>query len=103
MPRANGPPPPNGAAPRPGPPQGAPANRPPPAGAPAPGARPGQPGYKAPPPGRPAGVPPAGAAPAPTTPGQPDIPTLTAAALANASPMEQKQMLGEVIYMKIAS
>ena len=29
-------------------------------------------------------------------------PTLTAAALANASPMEQKQMLGEVIYMRIA-
>lgn len=29
-------------------------------------------------------------------------PTLTAAQLASASPMEQKQMLGEVIYMKIA-
>jgi polyadenylate-binding protein len=28
-------------------------------------------------------------------------PTLTAAQLASASPMEQKQMLGEVIYMKI--
>jgi polyadenylate-binding protein len=32
----------------------------------------------------------------------PEMPTLTAAALANASPMEQKQMLGEVIYMRIA-
>jgi polyadenylate-binding protein len=31
----------------------------------------------------------------------PEGPTLTAAALANASPMEQKQMLGEVIYMRI--
>ncbi|CDO69508.1 hypothetical protein BN946_scf184785.g13 [Trametes cinnabarina] len=31
-----------------------------------------------------------------------DVPTITAAALANASPMEQKQMLGEVIYMRIA-
>jgi polyadenylate-binding protein len=34
--------------------------------------------------------------PAPANPG------LTAAQLANVSPMEQKQMLGEVIYMKIA-
>lgn len=35
--------------------------------------------------------------------GQPDLPNITPAALANASPMEQKQMLGEVIYMRIAS
>lgn len=100
IPRANGPPP-NGATPRPGPPQVAPANRPPPAGAPAPGVRPGQPSYKAPQ-GRPAGGPPAGAALPPAVPGQSEVPTLTAAALANASLMEQKQMLGEVIYMKIA-
>jgi polyadenylate-binding protein len=32
----------------------------------------------------------------------PANPDLTAAQLANVSPMEQKQMLGEVIYMKIA-
>jgi polyadenylate-binding protein len=49
----------------------------------------------------------------PLLPGQPqqligpgpqvaEPPTLTAAQLASASPMEQKQMLGEVIYMKIA-
>ena len=100
IPRANGPPP-NGATPRPGPPQVAPANRPPPAGAPAPGVRPGQPSYKAPQ-GRPVGGPPAGAALPPAVPGQSEVPTLTAAALANASLMEQKQMLGEVIYMKIA-
>lgn len=100
IPRANGPPP-NGATPRSGPPQVAPANRPPPAGAPAPGVRPGQPSYKAPQ-GRPAGGPPAGAALPPAVPGQSEVPTLTAAALANASLMEQKQMLGEVIYMKIA-
>jgi len=44
----------------------------------------------------------AGGIPLAPAPAQPDVPTLTAAALANASPMEQKQMLGEVIYMKIA-
>ncbi|KAJ7905560.1 polyadenylate-binding protein [Mycena olivaceomarginata] len=32
----------------------------------------------------------------------PDVPTLTAEQLASASPMEQKQMLGEVIYLKIS-
>lgn len=94
MPRANGPAPPNGAAPRPGPPQGAPR---PPAGAPAPAARSNQ-QYKLNPQTRNAGS----AAGAPPAPVQPDVPTLTAVALANASPMEQKQMLGEVIYMKIA-
>lgn len=44
--------------------------------------------------------PPRGAAPAPPV-GQPEA--LTAAALANASPEEQKQMLGEAIYPKIAA
>ncbi|KAI0807560.1 hypothetical protein C8Q74DRAFT_1228058 [Fomes fomentarius] len=82
---------PNG-APRPAPPQGAPANRPPPAGQP-PAARGPAPANRNQPP-RP-GAPPAG------TPGA-EVPTITATALANASPMEQKQMLGEVIYMKIA-
>ncbi|KAF9227667.1 polyadenylate binding protein [Gyrodon lividus] len=96
MPRANGPPLANG--PRPGPPQGAPTNRPPPAGAPAPGVR-SQQAYKLNPQTRNV-APPAPVVPAPVP--QPDIPTLTSAALANASPMEQKQMLGEVIYMKIA-
>lgn len=103
IPRA-GPPPTNGAPPRAPVPQGAPPARAPPAGAPAPGTRPPPPqpaGYKAPPPARngPAGqAPPPAAAPASITEG----PTITAAVLANASPMEQKQMLGEVIYMKIA-
>lgn len=32
-----------------------------------------------------------------------EVPTLTAATLAAATPVEQKQMLGEVIYMKIAN
>ena len=40
--------------------------------------------------------------PPPAVPVQSEVPSLTAAAHANASPMEQKQMLGEVIYMKIA-
>lgn len=99
MPRANGPAPTNGAAPRPGPPQGALTNRPP-AGAPVPATRSNQ-QYKLNPQTRNA-VPAAAGAAAPPAPVQPDVPTLTAAALANASPMEQKQMLGEVIYMKIA-
>ncbi|KAH7889348.1 hypothetical protein F5I97DRAFT_1964641 [Phlebopus sp. FC_14] len=96
MPRANGPPP-NGAVPRPGPQGGAPPNRPPPAGAPAPSAR-NQQAYKLNPQTRNAALPPQAS---PAVP-QPEVPTLTAAALANVSPMEQKQMLGEVIYMKIA-
>jgi len=96
IPRANGPPPTNG-APRPGPPQGAPATRPPPAGAPAPGPR--NQAYKLNPQTRNA-APPAPVPPAPVA--QPEAPVLTTAALTNASPMEQKQMLGEVIYMKIA-
>ncbi|KAH9856914.1 hypothetical protein C2E23DRAFT_721064 [Lenzites betulinus] len=89
----------NGAAPRPGPggPPGAPANRPPPpAGAQSPAAR-------GPAPGR--GQPLRGGAPAaPAATGIPgEVPAITAAALASASPMEQKQMLGEVIYMKIVA
>jgi len=40
---------------------------------------------------------------APVRPGVPEVPSLTAEALASASPMEQKQMLGEVIYMRIAN
>jgi polyadenylate-binding protein len=104
IPRANGPPPTNGAAPRAPAPQGPPASGrlPPPAGVPAarvPQAPPA--GYKQGPvpQGRPAGAPPAAvpAAPAPN-----DIPLITAAQLAAAQPMEQKQMLGEVIYMRIA-
>nr|VWO98649.1 Uncharacterized protein [Ganoderma boninense] len=85
--------PPVNGAPRSNPPQGAPTNRPPAGGQP-PAAR-GPSANRNPP--RPGQAPPA-AVPAPTG----EVPTLTAAALANVSPMEQKQMLGEVIYMKIA-
>ncbi|TFK42530.1 hypothetical protein BDQ12DRAFT_676368, partial [Crucibulum laeve] len=50
---------------------------------------------------------PAGAPAAPTAvasaPAASDLPTITAAQLAAASPMEQKQMLGEVIYMRIST
>ncbi|KAI6028722.1 polyadenylate binding protein [Pisolithus orientalis] len=93
MPRSNVP---NNNSPRPGPPpSGAAGTRPPPAGAPAPGARNQQP-YKLNPQTR--NAPPAVA----PVPPQPEVPTLSAATLANASPMEQKQMLGEVIYMRIA-
>jgi len=107
IPRSNGPPPPtNGAPPRAPVPQAVPGRAPPPAGVPVPGARPPMPpqappaGYKAPAQApRPTGAPPAGqAAPAPA----PELPTLTAEQLAAATPMEQKQMLGEVIYLKIA-
>jgi len=116
MPRTNGQPqvspngPPNG-APRPTQPQGVPAapgRVPPPAGAPmgAPGRvppmapvqaqapPPQQPpaAYKATPQGR----------PAPSSVAVPEVSPITSAQLASASPMEQKQMLGEVIYMKIA-
>lgn len=72
----------------PRPPRGGPA----PGGAATNGPNAGMPGRM---PGRP-GAPPAGA-PA----GAPD--TLNAATLANASPEEQKQMLGEAIYPKIAA
>lgn len=99
LPRTNGPAPQANGAPRPptGPQGGVPQNRPPPAGAPAPGTRAQPQGYKVNPQTRNVG--PGGP---PAVPSQPEVPTLTAAALANASPMEQKQMLGEVIYMKIA-
>jgi polyadenylate-binding protein len=94
-PRVNVPPAQSNGAPRPAVPQvGVPPNRPPPAGAPAAGARP-QPAYKLNPQTRTSG-----GLQQPVT-GTPEVPTLTAGALANASPMEQKQMLGEVIYMKI--
>ncbi|KAG5651706.1 hypothetical protein H0H81_007711 [Sphagnurus paluster] len=109
IPRANGPPPPvNGAAPRaPGqaPPQG---RAPPPPSAPAPNGRPQQQpaGYSN---GKPAapgprGPPPPAAAPVPPAPipAAPEVPTITAEQLAAVTPMEQKQMLGEVIYLKIA-
>ncbi|PIL24019.1 hypothetical protein GSI_13770 [Ganoderma sinense ZZ0214-1] len=72
--------------------QGAPANRPPAGGQP-PAAR-GPSANRNPP--RP------GQAPAPVAAPTGEVPTITAAALANVSPMEQKQMLGEIIYMKIA-
>ena len=95
IPRANGPPA-NG-APRPGPPQGAPSTRLPPAGAAAPVSRTQQ-AYKLNPQTR--NVAPASVPQAPVA--QPDVPVLSATTLANASSMEQKQMLGEVIYLKIA-
>ncbi|KAG1756703.1 uncharacterized protein EDB91DRAFT_1325663 [Suillus paluster] len=101
MPRVNGPPT-NGAASRPGPPQGGapPANRPPP-GVPVPAVR-NQQQYKLNPQTRNAVAAPVQAAPPPASAPQQDASSLTSAALANASPMEQKQMLGEVIYMNIA-
>ncbi|OAX41953.1 polyadenylate binding protein [Rhizopogon vinicolor AM-OR11-026] len=101
MPRVNGPPA-NGTAPRPVPPQGgAPTSRPP-AGAPAPGVR-NQQQYKLNPQTRNAGFAPAPVAPTPAGAPQPEAASLAPAALANASPMEQKQMLGEIIYMNIVS
>ncbi|KAF5358000.1 hypothetical protein D9756_001517 [Leucocoprinus leucothites] len=91
IPRANGPPP-NGAAPRPGP-QGAPApgRAPPPAGAPVAGGRSDCcPAWR-----------PRTATAAPAAAESPA--TITAEQLAAVSPMEQKQMLGEVIYMRIVA
>ncbi|CCM04617.1 uncharacterized protein FIBRA_06801 [Fibroporia radiculosa] len=89
----------NGAAPRPAGPPAAPVNRPA-AGTPAAASRPQ--GYKLNPQTRNAGaagqVPSPGGAPVPGA----EAPGISSALLANASPMEQKQMLGEVIYMKIA-
>lgn len=93
MPRSNGAGPANGAPRAPG----QAGSRPPPTG-PAQG-RPqqGQPGYKPNPQAR-------NAPPADTSgsPGVPEAPPVSTAALTNASPMEQKQMLGEIIYMRIA-
>jgi polyadenylate-binding protein len=76
------------------PPGGVPASRPPPAGAPAAGRQ----GYNKAPANRAA---PAAGQATPLAP-TPEGITLTPAALANASPMEQKQMLGEVLFLKIA-
>ena len=88
-------PPPNGAAPRPAGPAGAaPANRPPAA---ANGTRPQQ-SYKGNAPARNAAAP----APAVPAPAAPEAPAINAAALASLPHMEQKQMLGEVLYMKIS-
>ncbi|KAH7340884.1 hypothetical protein B0J17DRAFT_653151 [Rhizoctonia solani] len=82
------------AAPAPAPAGGIPANRPPPAGAPAAG-RP--PAAAAPP--RNQSARPAGQATSTPTPETSSV--LTSQALAAASPMEQKQMLGEMIYLQI--
>ncbi|KAL0946582.1 hypothetical protein HGRIS_012784 [Hohenbuehelia grisea] len=124
IPRAGGPPPVNG-APRPAVPQGAPQGVPPqgapqqarppaaaaaaasgPAGSRLPAAQPA--GYQLKPQTRNAGAagsspapqPATAAAPAPAAPA--GAPAGLPVTLATASPMEQKQMLGEVIYMKIA-
>jgi len=99
MPRATGAPTTGGApVPRPGP-QGSIA---PPRGAPGvapPAARPPQ-GYKGNPPVARNGPPPAQAGTAPPAASTGTLP-LDTALLSSASPMEQKQMLGEVIYMRI--
>ena len=115
----------NGAGPRPpaGPQQGAvppggiPANRQPPTGSPAapvavpvgaPGARPQNAATRSPNAPRAAqAVPqPPAAAPAPVSSGASApsevAPGISSQTLSSASPMEQKQMLGEVLYMKIA-
>ncbi|KAG6833827.1 hypothetical protein H0H87_011761 [Tephrocybe sp. NHM501043] len=107
MPRANGPPPVNGGAPRGAGPQ-APQGRAPVNGVPAPAGRvpPAQPRGPAPPSARgpvapaPAAIPAAAAAPAPAA--EPEVPTITAEQLNAVLPTEQKQMLGEVIYLRIA-
>jgi polyadenylate-binding protein len=105
MPRANGPPPPVNGAPRVPVPQGPP---PPQGRAPPPPAGPTRvPPQQQPPAAYKANAQPQRiAVPAPAAPSaapaQPEIPTLTADQLAAATPMEQKQMLGEVIYLKIA-
>lgn len=104
LPRTNGAAPANGTPRGPGP-QGAPAagRTPAPAAAPA-GRTPAQGAAKpaaAVPQARPAA---AGAATTPAAaPAVPAELTITPAQLAAASPMEQKQMLGEVIYMRIAN
>jgi len=108
IPRANGPPPTNGAPRAPGP-QGPPApGRAPPAAVPAgrgppPPQSAGAAGYKQPPApqqGRPAGPPPSAGAVPTTVP--PEL-GITPAQLAALPIPEQKQMLGEVIYMRIAN
>lgn len=100
MPRGTGAPPTAGSAPGPRPgPQG---SIPPPRGAPgvtAPAGRPPQ-GYKGNPPVPRNGPPSSQAGAAPPPAGASALP-LDTALLSSASPMEQKQMLGEVIYMRI--
>lgn len=105
IPRVGAPPQTNGAAPRAPVAPAVQGRPPPPAGAPAPGARvPPQPlptGYKGPAQApRATGPAPTSAAPVPSQ--APDVPTLTSEQLVAATPMEQKQMLGEVIYLRIA-
>ncbi|KAJ8078845.1 Protein phosphatase PP2A regulatory subunit B [Marasmius tenuissimus] len=106
MPRTNGSPAGNGGAPRAPGPQGQQQNRPPAAPA-APGNRgPQQPNNNNSPskgaaPNRSPGNAPAGQTPA-AAQAAPAAPEINAASLADVTPMEQKQMLGEVIYMKIA-
>jgi polyadenylate-binding protein len=98
IPRATGAPAASGApVPRPGP-QG---NIPPPRGAPGVAQSAGRPpqGFKGNPPVSRNGPPPAQVVPAPA-PNTGTLP-LDTAILSSASPMEQKQMLGEVIYMRI--
>ncbi|KAM5532064.1 hypothetical protein V8D89_014315 [Ganoderma adspersum] len=85
--------PPVNGAPRSNAVQGAPANRPPAGGQP-PAARGPIANRNPPRPGQ--------GLPAPVAAPTGEVPTITAATLANVSPMEQKQMLGEVIYMRIA-
>lgn len=108
----------NGAGPRPPagpqgavPPGGIPANRAPPTGpaaGAAGGARPQQGAARppnAPRAAQPAAAQPATASPAPAANGAPasaEASILSSLPLANVSAMEQKQMLGEVLYMKIA-
>jgi len=101
IPRANGPPPANGAASR-APAPSVPGRLPLPAGVPA-GRVPQPPpaGYKQSP--VPQGRPTDTITTIPAAPPPSDLPTITTAQLAAAQPMEQKQMLGEVIYMRIAA
>lgn len=99
MPRANGPPPANGAPRTPAGPQGQqpPQNRPP-AGSPAQGGRAPPQTQRPNAPGRNPSNAPTAAVPQPGG----GIPEISSATLAAAGPIEQKQMLGEVIYMRIA-
>jgi polyadenylate-binding protein len=105
MPRANGPPPQVNGAPRVPVPQGPP---PPQGRAPVPPSGPVRvpPQQQLPASYKPIVQSPRNAVPAPAAappaPAQSEIPNLTADQLAAATPMEQKQMLGEVIYLKIA-
>ncbi|KAG7092525.1 hypothetical protein E1B28_008875 [Marasmius oreades] len=108
MPRANGPPTTNGAPRAPGAPgpQGQQQGRPPTGPAAQSGRGPQQiqpAGYKGNTPSRNPGNPPASQAPQAAAQAAATGPDISPSVLANANPLEQKQMLGEVIYMKIAS